>query len=252
MLNDLVSGLFSVFASYPVEERRRSVRISCRYAVYCLEKKKANEAIVSDVGPRGLRLESVRKYSKGQHLDLVFRGVPGGSLTRLPLSALHKVKNKLPCKVLWCMKKTDAFEVGLCFKVEGESLDQTWVKTVLEKHGLEQGAFKERRSLVRARACINAELKGEEGAVAGLLTNIGVGGALFQSNKHMNAGQMVSLSVNSHPKLPALRVDGVILSHSFDVVSNSGLHNIQFKAIDQSTLNTLKQYVVFFLRTSGS
>ena len=44
MLNDIIQGIAKAVRTYPTEERRHHVRRTCRYAVYCLEKKKAKEA----------------------------------------------------------------------------------------------------------------------------------------------------------------------------------------------------------------
>jgi PilZ domain len=250
MINDLIHGIMTGFKKYPIEERRQSLRLKCRYAVYALEGKKIHEIMVADIGPRGLRFNTVKKFRAGQKLELIYRGVPGEQLTRLPLRTLQKSESKLPCKVLWCQKETDAYQVGLCF--EAEDLNKTWVKPVLDKMGLGREAFTERRRQTRARACINADLRVEEESLTGLLTNIGLGGALFQSDKHLDAGQGVSLTVRSHPKLPVLRVDGDLISHSFDVVSNSGLHNIRFKQMDDETKLILERYVTRLMGSQGS
>jgi len=249
----MIQNLLSVFGgSYPVDERRQSLRKPCRYAVYALDRKKIFELIVSDIGPRGLRVETVHKFRRGQTLQLIYRGVPGEKLTRLPLRTLEKAASKLPCKVLWCQKNTDAYQAGLQFEVGADELVQTWAKPVLDKMGLEKGAFTERRARTRARVCVNAGLKYEGETVAGLLTNLGIGGALFQSNKHLSVNHKVTLAVDGHPKLPRLRVNGEIVNYVFDVVSNSGSHSIEFKDVDQATLAILNKYVVHFLRTQGS
>lgn len=240
-----------MFRTYPTEERRRYLRRTCRYAVYCLERKKVSEAIVIDLGPLGLRMQTVKKFYPGQKFFLIYRGVPGGKLTRLPKKTLDKVESKLPCKVLWHQRGTDNSEVGVKFDVEGDALEKTWVKTVLEKLTAEEGPFEERRKYTRARAHINADLRGEGESVTGLLTNISLGGALFQSKKHLSAGQAVSLTVRSHPKLPVLRIEGDLISHSFDVVSNSGMHNIRFKPLDQTNVTILTKYVSHLLSTQG-
>lgn len=252
MLDGLIQSLASAFRTYPTQERRRSVRLPCRYAVYCLGRKKAIEAMVADIGPGGLRLELVQKLSKGQKFDLVYRGVPGGKLTRLPFRKLQEVKNKVSCKVLWCMKLTDSYEAGLVFQPSSGVLDDTWIKPVLDKMGYEKGAFDQKRVLIRAKAHLNADLKIDGESVRGLMVNVGLGGALFQSSKHLGAGHDVELLVNSHPKLSNLRIKGKILSHSFDVVSNSGMHNLQFEGLDDQTLKLLTSYVTHLLKTEGS
>lgn len=252
MLQDLVQGFFSIFRTYPTEERRRFVRLPCRYAVYCMDRRKAHEAVVSDIGPYGLRLDMVHRLSIGQKVNLVYRGVPGGSLTRLPFKKLQEVESKMPCKVLWVKRHTDNYQAGVVFQLQGEELAQTWVKPVLEKMGLSKGAFTQKRSLIRARALLDAEVRHEGTAVEGLLVNVGLGGALFQSKQHLNPGIKVTLTVNPKGKLPPLQVTGQIIHHNFDVVSNSGMHSIQFKDLDQSGEATLKSYVIHLLRTVGS
>jgi hypothetical protein len=253
MINDIIQGIAKAVRTYPTEERREHVRRVCRYAVYVLAGKKAHEAMVVDVGPKGLRIQTVNKYRSGQKLFLIYRGVPGSKLTRLPRKKLQEVSSKLPCKVNWHLRQGDAYEAGLRFDVEDHDLKQTWVHTVLEKVTAEAGAFDERRKLIRAKAHINAEMRNSEGiSVTGLLTNIGLGGALFQSKKHMSAGSSVTIAVRSHPKLPSLRVDGDILHHQFDVVSNSSVHCIRFKDVPEMTLEELKRYVTVLLKTQGS
>ncbi len=252
MLNDIIQGIAKAVRTYPTEERRLHVRRTCRYAVYCLEKKKAKEAIVTDVGPRGLRLQTVNKYRPGQKIEIVFRGVPGGKLTRLPFQKLVSVPSRLPCKVVWFLRLGDAYEAGLAYEVEGPDLKRTWVNTVLEKESSDNGAFDERRKTVRAKAHINAEMRSDEGISAqGLLTNISLGGALFQSKQHMSPGTSVTISVRSHPKLPALRVAGDILHHQFDVVSNSSVHCVRFKDVHEQLAEQLKRYVIVLLKSQG-
>lgn len=252
MINDIIQGIAKAVRSYPIEERREHIRRVCRYAVYVLVGKKAHEAIVLDVGPNGLRIQTVNKYRAGQKLTLVFRGVPGGKLTRLPRQKLQEVKNKLPCKVVWHWRLGDAYEAGLRFDVEEEELKSTWVHTVLEKLNSEVGPFDERRKATRAKAHLNSVMSNSEGiSIQGVLTNVSLGGALFQANKHMAPGTRVTLSVRSHPKLPSLRVDGDILHHEFDVVSNSSVHCIRFSAMHAQTAEELKRYVTYLLRTQG-
>lgn len=252
MLNDLIQGLSGLFSSYPTDERRSNIRVPYRAAVYCLSGKKVIEPTVSNIGPKGLCLQSVKRLSRGQSIYLIYRGAPGSKLSRFPHKTLHTIESKLACKVLWCQKKTDAFEVGVRFAAEGEAFEKTWAKIILDKLVSERGALAERRFHVRARASVNAELKCQGESIIGLLTNVGLGGAMFQSTKHLAAGQSVNLTVKAQSSLPALRLDGEILSHSFDVVSNSGLHNIRFKALDQASADLLRRYLLFFLKANGS
>lgn len=253
MIDDLYSGVLSVFGiTYPTEERRRFVRRTCRYCVYVLEKRKISDAIVADIGPEGLRFETVKKYRKGEKFQLIYRGTPGEKLTRLPRKTLEKVESRLPCKVLWCQRSTDAYEVGVKFEVSGPDFAKTWAYTVLEKLTAEKGGFDERRKHTRARACLDASLRGESETVAGLMVNVGMGGALVQSTKHLRQGETVHLTVKSHPKLPTLRVEGDIVHHEFDVVSNSGIHCIRFKSVDDATQQLLSKYVSLILRIDGS
>lgn len=252
MLNNLIQGIAAALRTYPTEERRRYLRRSCRYSVYCLESRKHGEAIVADIGPEGLRIMSPKKYAVGQKLELVYRGVPGSKLTRLPRPKLDQIANKLPVKVLWSIRAGDAYEAGLVYSVTGADLDKTWVKTVLDKTIQENGSFDERRKLVRAKAHIDADMRSTEGVgISGILTNVSLGGALFQSKKHMAVGEAVSLTVKSHPKLPTLRASGKIVHHEFDVVSNSSVHCIVFDGVDQQTAEQLKRYVTLLLKTQG-
>lgn len=253
MINDIIQGIAKAIRTYPTEERRTNIRRVCRYAIYVLAGKKAHEAIVLDVGPRGLRIQTVNKYRTGQKLSLIYRGVPGGKLTRLPRQKLQEVSSKLPCKVLWHLRLGDAYEAGLGFDVDdAHALKQTWVHTVLEKLTAEAGGFEERRKLIRAKAHIDAEMRNPEGiSVQGMLTNISLGGTLFQSKKHMSPGSHVHISARSHPKLPALRVEGEIIHHQFDVVSNSSIHCVRFKDVPQQTSDELKRYVTVLLKTQG-
>jgi PilZ domain-containing protein len=253
MINDIIQGIAKAIRSYPVEERRQSIRQVTRYAIYVLAGKKAHEAIVLDVGPKGMRIQTVNKYRTGQKLVLIYRGVPGGKLTRLPRQKLQEVTTKLPCKVVWHWRMGDAYEAGLRFDVDDHEIKQTWAHTVIEKFNSESGGFEERRKLIRAKAHINAEMRNSEGiSIQGMVTNISLGGALFQSKKHMNAGSQVHISVRSHPKLPALRVEGDILHHQFDVVSNSSIHCVRFKDVPQQTASELKSYVTLLLKTQGA
>ena len=251
MIQDLVQGIVGLFRTYPTEERRRFTRLTCRYAVYCIDKKKSYDTIVSDIGPYGLRLDSVHRFRPGQKLEVIYRGVPGGRLTRVPFRDLKKVKSRMPCKVQWVKKLTDNYQVGLVFEKTDEQLAETWVKPILDNLGFAKGAFEEKRSLVRARALLDSEVRCETN-VQGLMVNVSLGGALFQSKQHLNPGTEVTLHVNSHKKLPRLTVKGVILYHGFDVISNSSMHCIQFKDVDQATLDTLSAYVKLLLKTAGS
>lgn len=253
MLDNIIQGIAKALRQYPVEERREHIRRHGRYCVYVLERKKSSEATVYDISPQGLRFHTTKKFRPGQTIHLIFRGVPGGRLSRLPRKQLDKVENKLPCKVVWCMKGTDAYEVGVKFTPDAGDLGTTWVKTVLEKMTAEVGQFEERRRLIRAKASLSADLReAEGGTVKGIITNISMGGALFQCKKHLTPGQKVQLSCRSHPKLPPLRVEGDFFYHQFDVVSNSGIHCIKFPKLDEITKGDLKRYVLLLLKTQGS
>lgn len=253
MLDNLIQGIAKALRQYPVEERRQHIRRPSRYCVYILERKKSSEATVYDISPGGLRFLTTKKFRPGQKIELIFRGVPGGRLTRIPKKTLDKVENKLPCKVVWCVKGTDSYEVGVAFTPENGDLGTTWAKTVLDKLVSEVGPFEEQRRLIRARASLEADLRADGGeSVRGVLTNISMGGALFQAQKHLNPGQNVQLSCRSHPKLPPLRVSGHLFHHQFDVVSNSGVHCIKFDKLDDITKGDVKRYVLMLLKTQGS
>lgn len=247
MLDDAIQALRSMFSTFPVDERRQFLRRPCRYAVYCLERKKTFEGVVWDISPRGMRLLTPKKVTAGQSVYLVYRGVPGGQLTRLPRNKLDEVSNKLPCQVVYSGRKDDAYEACLRFE-PGES----WVKVLLDKTIAEHGSFEERRRSIRAKACFNADLRHAGGTVTGVLTNISMGGALFQSSKHLEVSKGITLATRAHPKLPSLAVGGDLIHHQFDVVSNSGLHCIRFGALDPQVKKTLEQYVTHLLKTQGS
>jgi PilZ domain len=253
MLSDIFQGIASLFRTQlSTDERRENVRVRCRYAAYCVDRKTSTEVTVTDICARGFRISGPKKYKLGELVYLVYRGVVGERLSRIPHDKLVTVPDGVRCRVIWCRRLPEGVEVGLDIYDSDDLLSRSWVPKILDKLGLKRNGIVQKRKQIRAPARLDAEVRLGENAVTGNVLNLGVGGALFQTKKHLPVGQGVQLVIRGSKRLPTLRVEGEVVSHRFDVGSDSGMHGVCFRAIDDDTLALLTRYVVKLLKEAGS
>ena len=154
--------------------------------------------------------------------------------------------------MIWSRRILESFEIGVEIYDSDDVLERSWVPKILDKMGLKKNGVVQKRKQIRAPSSLDAEVRISENVVTGVVRNLGVGGALFQTQKHLTVGQTVQLSIRGYQNKPTLRVEGEILSHRFDVGSDSGLHGICFRSIDDDTLALLTLYVVGLIKEAGS
>ncbi len=253
MLSEIFKGIASLFRSQlPTGERRQHIRMRCRYAVYCVDRKKASEATITDLSANGFRLLCPKKFKKGELIYLVYRGVVGERLSRVPYEKLVMVPDGVRCRVIWCRRIDEGLEVGVEIYDSDDILSQSWVPKILDKLGLKRNGVVQKRKQIRAPSHLEAELRMGEDIVTGVVRNLGIGGVLFQTQKHISPGQAVRLTIKNFKDMPILRVQGDVVSHRFDVGSDSGLHGIRFRTPDDNTLALLTRYVVKLIKSAGS
>ena len=154
-------------------ERRRAVRIPCRL-------KAGVEGMgapiqVTNISVLGLRAECAQRLKKNLVVSIEGREFPGR-----PMSA----------RVIWCQGKGDSWMAGFLFLGTKEEKISSWVATALDRLGAAQNRGKERRAHIRIPTEGLSYLCNRSGdrLCEGHLRNIGLGGALFQSEVEVSPG----------------------------------------------------------------
>lgn len=214
-MNQLFSKIRAFLLGQEVleRERRRAVRIPCRFKAG-VQGLGAPVSVVN-ISALGMRIESMSPLKKGQTVTVEGREHAGQALT---------------AEVIWTAKRQDQHVSGLMFTGSNEEKARSWMRTALDKLGLNQGRARERRAHVRVPTediCYLCNRAGDR-LSEGMLRNLGLGGALFVSDVQVapNTGVRIQCETVGRPRLDEL---GTVRSCRKDTRQQKFLVGVEFE-----------------------
>lgn len=178
----------------PIDERRETVRLRCRFPVQAQAGKRNFEVIVLNASLTGLCLETDRKLRTKQQLVLHY-GELGGSVT---------------VKVAWCraLKGSSKFESGVLYCSDKEELKDSWIKPALKKMGFKPGRIGEKRKLLRVQGSYRCLLKSMAGDVYtdAEVLNLSIGGMQVEGGVELPLKLKIRVKTDPWKSLDPLEV----------------------------------------------
>ncbi len=226
-----------------LEDRRQLVRMRCDYPVIVKLGEAMFAARVTDISSQGLRLvvPEVERPPRKDSLVLVsYR--PGGVPTG---------RQRLRCRVIWTRRQRNRalVEFGLAYDDNQENLKFSWAQVLLQELGFDDRRLYRRRAL-RVDLQLPVVLRPLEGGAdrPGELLNLGVGGLLCRTAEELSPGTLVRVSLGPYRKLPALAINGRVVSNRPDPDGVGDRHGIRFLGYETPEIKLLGSYVIETLR----
>jgi c-di-GMP-binding flagellar brake protein YcgR len=242
MLKEILAGLKTLTLGRGVTatgERRRLVRLKCRYPVTCELERSAFRAVVVDMGVQGLRLEIPERLKRGQVVHVTYTGAQG-----------HFAVDSVRCQVNWTRRNLHGhLEAGLSYEDLESNLERSWVKVILRELGFDAVSIFQRRKARRVVAMLNVLLRrpGRGGLNARVL-NLGVGGALLQTLDPFERGQVLTMDLGPVKGLSVLSVSAEVLTCRYEPRSQSWFCGVRFQGLADRQLDLLSRYLVHLLK----
>ncbi len=246
MLKEILAGLKTLTLGSgrtATGERRRLVRLKCRYAVTCEVEKAAFRAVVVDMGVQGLRLETPERLKRGQVAHVTY-STPHAAF------AVDSVR----CVVSWVRRNGQGqLEAGLRYEDQEENLEKSWVKVILREMGFDAASIFQRRKARRVVAMLTVQLRRPGGAVMNArVLNLGVGGALLQIADPLDRGQTLLMDLGPVKGLPVLPVSAEVLTCRYEPRSESWFCGVRFRNLSDRQLDLLSRYLIHLLKDSSA
>lgn len=188
-------GLSTLIKPPSPGERRKLLRMSCRYSVTV----DGAPATMVDVGLGGVGLENAGGLSVGQ-------------LVTVSLADSH-----VRCRVVWVRRPRflGTARAGLQFEDTPDNLKNSWVPRLLRDLGVNTGRITRRRLRIRVPAGrLRASLTPWPGDVSlpATAVNLGLGGALVECDQTLPMGQHVVVRLGPLEELEPLYCRGEVIS----------------------------------------
>jgi len=244
MLREILAGLKTLTLGHgktATGERRRLVRLKCRYPVTCELEKSAFRAVVVDMGVQGLRLEIPERLKRGQVVHVTY-----------PSTQAHFAVDSVRCVVNWTRRNPQGqLEAGLRYDDLESNLEKSWVKVILRELGFDAASIFQRRKARRVVAMLQVQLRrpGRTGLTARVL-NLGVGGALLQTLDPFDRGQVLTMDLGPVKGLSVLSVSAEVLTCRYEPRSQSWFCGVRFSGLSDRQLDLLSRYLVHLLKDS--
>jgi hypothetical protein len=240
LLTRVLSGLraFAVEDGVSLVERRRIRRMRCQYEVVCHLGAQSFRALVVDLSPAGLGLETAFTFRKGTVFSVLAPELPEFSGFAPMVGKVRHVK-LLQHRVGLVLEPTD--------------LLRSWVGISLRTLGFSRAHLEEKRRFVRARTYLAVEARGWGGDfVKGFFLDLGRGGALLQSPQAFQREEQVRLVVGPLGPLPLLYLPGLVVNQRRDPDSAGWLVSVRFLELTKRRMSQLDQYILALLTSNPS
>lgn len=237
-LAHLLSSIrFLVEPELPIEDRRTAGRMDCNLDTsYVTQTGSSGNATVLDVSRRGLRVRTSTSVRKGITIAL-----------KPPPELAQGDYAPLMARIMWTSKDGDGCLAGLLLPPGSEN-EQTWLEAYLVSKGYNI-AEPQRRKFVRAESEIaGLLLQDEQPDLEVLVLNLGLGGALLQTDHQLEKNSAFRLDLGPYADLPALEISGTILRHSRNEGEPWYYHSCRFAPLEERRHTLLKKYILKLLK----
>lgn len=245
MFREILDGLRSlVWSGGPpgVQERRRHVRLGCRYPVQCIFDSRALAGSVVELGPEGMRLELAEPLPPEVSVRVAFAG-PSRSLRGRPVTA----------RILWTRRLAPgAHELGCACVVDPLGIPRSWAGLVLSELGFDEEISQQRRSKLRARIslAVTASVIGSP-PLQGKVLDLGVGGARVKLPLGLGVGSDVVLDVALPAPSASICLPGRVVNlQPGPLEGRTWLHGVRFHPLEEGRALALSKVIVRLLRTA--
>lgn len=205
MLRKLIQGLRGLRRGdqdpdWQYDERRDLTRIRCHYDVGYQFGSKKHQGQIVDMSLGGMKLRCFQPPAVGDIVEVSYK-VP----------AVNIQNQTIPCKVQWVRSRDRDFVqfVGLAYDASDDVLRKSWVKMVLKQLGFRPDKIFQRRKYVRAECFVPVRVVYQRvKAFEGRLYNLGIQGALIESQTELGIEELVELEIGPFESLPYFTVMG--------------------------------------------
>lgn len=227
-----------------LEEKRQAYRIDCHINVSIKTEAGLFNALCTDIGSTGLRIEcSEREKVK--------------KLTKLVVNIVDRKTGALgppiPAQVVWRRKigDTGRVYVGVCYECRPDALKSTWVGPYLDKLGYaEKAKAAERRRHVRLGSGLPVEVRS---VGTGKLIDLSGGGCKADINGNCNIGANVTLRIGPLEGHEPIEIPASVVNCREDR-EREGRYVIRakFSAVDPLVHKQLKKYLTALQRRNST
>lgn len=227
------------------EENRSSPRILCHYEVNLRNSGHDFDAVITDIGITGMRIEGVPLLQRGEHFEISY-----------PFTDGFQEHHSFEVEVMWCRRRSDNNKLvaGVGYLKQGEELAGSWVHALLTEVGLLGDSVYRRRKHLRLPATQHVALfSSQDGSplCKGVLNNLSVGGALVVCDASVKVDQNVLALIGEDTKKPTLRLRSRVIHSQRDPEDGRHLISLQFIDFGQEEFKALQSLIMVLLEGRG-
>ncbi|MCA9793750.1 MAG: PilZ domain-containing protein [Candidatus Eremiobacteraeota bacterium] len=216
------------YSQLTLEERRRRLRVRCYVKVDLGE---VGRGIVTDLSMEGVRIKLSQPLAEGDEVSIRYHESGQGDVR---------------CRTVWTKQEREQTVAGLAYHDSGENMRRSWVKYVLEGLGFDESKTFQRRKHIRAEASIPARVLSEP-RQKGRVLNIGMGGALLETDTPLVPEDRILLEVCQWRILPALAVEAGVLQTRQEKSGGPYLSSLLFLEMEPEQVKLLGNYVIHLI-----
>ena len=218
------------------KERRRVARVACDYSVTAQIESGSFEVKILDIGLFGLGILSEEQLEVEGQLKL---GSP-----------LDHDDEQIECVIRSSQLDAGLYVSRLVYNQSPESLSSSWIASLLRELGYSLAHLSQRRKLRRIQAHLPVELQTFEGdqSVSATALDIGMEGALIESDVDWSQGSQVGLLLGPYEKHEAFYLEGVTVELRASESEGKWLHSVRFFEMDSNRYEKLGRLALELMR----
>lgn len=228
------------------KERRQIVRRKIYLDVLCHlpvegQLDRDFKAVITDIGPGGLKLRSYENLSKGMKFFIEYpEELPGVPWMRVKVVVCWAVKSK----------KTFETTVGVNYDEPKQNMAKSWVKFVLEDAGFKADTLKERRQTIRVPIVAPGVLLTEDMEASGKIVSLSMGGAQIETPDPISQGRECKL-IFKGTEFKGMTFPGSVLDVKPLPAEKTFVHSIVFKNVTGDQAKALASYLQRYMRETA-
>lgn len=200
-------------------------RVHCSFPVTCRLHGREFAVTVRDIGLEGMRLEIPLRVEPGQVLSLTY----DNTLNCFTYATVR-------VRVVWSHQKpfTCLSEAGVAYVETGGVIEHSWVRHLLRLFDLDYLSARERREDIRVpvgfpgQVAVRGEAEAPPETIQGLVNDLGIGGALFESPIDLPIGTPLVIDIGPMSDGTFLTCDGHVVRRAGRAPHGHRLLGIRF------------------------
>ena len=242
MLRNVIQSIESMDAreiSQSLAEKRRGLRVRSYAQVRLGEHK----AVVTELGVDGLRMKSMEApLAEGQELEVIYASPPEDAEA-----------GPVKVQVAWVQRSGRELIAGARYADSHDNMRRSWVRFLLQEIGFDETRTFQRRKFIRVDAAIPARIFRDQDCIQAeaRLVNLGIGGALLESDAPLAKGPIFTVEMSLWRILPTLRLPAAVLDSRQDADSGRVLTSLQFGSMEAAQVKLLGNYIINMINQSS-